>query len=488
MEIKSEVAVGIENLGNDTLNYVFSFLDNKSLTQLRKTSHFFQASTRKELIRRLEARLNSIKIITAKNNSFFIIEGRVWFCGINPFRLSGLDEWERYTPTLVPDLKDVQTVSADGSILFIVKKEGTVWGKGQNNFLGQLGLGDQFEVPNLTCISDLTDIADVSTSGGHTIFLKNDGTVWVCGHNAVGELGLGDKEKRVTPEKISGFTNVNAIMAADRKSVFLKKDGTVWVCGYNAEDRLGINGNQYLLKPEQIPELNDVKEIAGAHGHLIFLKKDGTVLVCGSNDYGQLGLSTMTGILKLQQIPELTGVKKIVTGDEYSLFLKEDGTVWRCGKNLNNQYASQNNFLFELKQISQLTDINTLVGSADHAIFFKKDGSFYSYGSNICGQLGLGHANNNLLPANEWSYGFNAWSQVQLTPKNTKNISGKIQSLSFEKAVSLLQKLKQEENEAISLQELQNMKHTNTSGQHTNKRKRDKDSEDNHFDQSSCSF
>ena len=67
---------------------------------------------------------------------------------------------------------------------------------------------------------------------GHSLILKNDGTLWGCGWNSYGQLGLGDNYNRTT------FTQVTTNIVNDVKSVYcgyqhnfiLKNNGTLWGC------------------------------------------------------------------------------------------------------------------------------------------------------------------------------------------------------------------------------------------------------------------
>ena len=86
----------------------------------------------------------------------------------------------------------------------ILKNDGTLWGCGRNIY-GQLGLGNTNYITTFTEITTNTDdIKQIYCGDYHTFILKNDGTLWGCGKNDYGQLGLGDKTNR------NVFTEINA--------------------------------------------------------------------------------------------------------------------------------------------------------------------------------------------------------------------------------------------------------------------------------------
>ena len=77
-------------------------------------------------------------------------------------------------------------------------------------------------------------------------------------------------------------------------TILLKKDGTVWVCGRNTYGQLGNDSTTDQKTLIQMPNGENVKQIAGGAYHTIILKNDGTVWGCGYNYHGQLGDDTTT--------------------------------------------------------------------------------------------------------------------------------------------------------------------------------------------------
>lgn len=206
----------------------------------------------------------------------------------------------------------------------LLKQDGTVWAWGHNEY-GQLGDGTTTNRlnANLKCnregcipgdgttpvqVSGLKGVTAIAAGGGHTVALKNDGTVWAWGSNDHGLLGDGTTTDRYAPVQVSGLTGVTAIAASGTHTVALKNDGTVWVWGLMIPDD--------ATTPVQVPGLTGVTAIA-AGSFTVALKNDGTVWMFA-------GVKPEKAI----QVRELTGVTAIAADGTHMVALKNDGTIW----------------------------------------------------------------------------------------------------------------------------------------------------------------
>ena len=96
--------------------------------------------------------------------------------------------------------------------------------------------------------------------------------------------------------------------AGNFHSLFLKNDGSLWAMGYNLYGQLGNGTNNSLANsfPIQIVP-NGVTAVAGGLGglggtHSLFIKSDGSLWGMGNNAYGQLGTGTYVNTNRPQQI------------------------------------------------------------------------------------------------------------------------------------------------------------------------------------------
>jgi len=135
--------------------------------------------------------------------------GTLWAWGYNGFGGLGLgDITHRSSPVQVGSRTDWKYV-ASGYISLAVKTDGTLWSWGRNDLYGCLGLGDLTHRSSPCQVGSGTDwkVVNVSSSTGHSLALKNDGTLWSWGYNGFGTLGLGDRTDRSSPCQIGSGTN-----------------------------------------------------------------------------------------------------------------------------------------------------------------------------------------------------------------------------------------------------------------------------------------
>lgn len=93
---------------------------------------------------------------------------------------------------------------------FLLKSDGSLWARGRNDS-GQLGDGSTTAKSNNTYsqpeeaefgVKILEDVQAASGGASHTLILKKDGSLWACGDNQYGQLGDGTTVQRLTPVKI----------------------------------------------------------------------------------------------------------------------------------------------------------------------------------------------------------------------------------------------------------------------------------------------
>lgn len=204
--------------------------------------------------------LNGIIDISAGvNHAIFLkADSTVYVCGRNPYGQLGVSSIV-VTPTAVQlvGLTKIKAIVAAESHSLFLKNDGTVWVCG-NNLAGQLGTGDFSKRKTPIKINNFNNIVAIAAGKEYSLFLKSDGTVWACGNNANGQLGIGNSNSNISiPVQIPGLSGITAIEAGNFHSLFLKNDGTLWAVGKNLFGELG-NGQSLVFDnstPTQVQSL-----------------------------------------------------------------------------------------------------------------------------------------------------------------------------------------------------------------------------------------
>ncbi len=239
-------------------------------------------------------------IATGYNHSLFLKnDSTVWACGYNGDGELGdgtKGGWKTI-PERVGNLTGIVSVAVGYDHSLFVKSDGTVWACG-SNIGGQLGDGSFTERDSPVQVSSLTGIKTVAAGGYCSFFIKNNGDVWACGEDGA-RLGIGPVAGTTTPVHVNSLNGIKAIATGltffGGHTLFLKNDGTVWACGSNLYGQLGDGTTTDQFYPVQDSSLTGISEVATGDYHSLFFKSDdGSVWACGRNDFGQLGDGTTT--------------------------------------------------------------------------------------------------------------------------------------------------------------------------------------------------
>jgi len=341
--------------------------------------------------------------------------GTIWACGDNEHGQLGLGNKGAATNKLfltrVGTDTDWSKISVGGFNSIGIKTNKTMWVWGDNKY-GQLGIvtwGTDKTIP--TQVNTATDWESATSGGYHTIALKTDGSIWVCGRNNYGQLGFGDTEPRTVFIRI-GSDNDWSIIAAGGiavgeqtdggHTISIKTNGTLWGWGWNEEGQLGLNDTNNRNTPTQIGTNSDWSMITCGSYHTIVLKIDGTIWGCGENEWGQLGLGNTNSPLTLTEIGSDSDWNEISAGIRHSVGHKTNNTIWSWGYNFFGQLGLGNSGSITTRynptKIEIDSDWNKITCGYYHTLSIKNNNTIWGWGWNGIGQLGLGNLDDRLTP------------------------------------------------------------------------------------------
>ena len=283
-----------------------------------------------------------------------------------------------------------QTMTADGHQSILVCSNGSIIGTGAN---GQGQLGSTTYIPNdgMQILLE-NDWEKVATGTNHTLFIKNDGTLWTSGDNSSGQLGLGDYVSRDVPEQIGTDSDWVFIDAGYYTSFAIKANGTLWSWGFSSEGALGLGGIGFSNVPAQVGVLDDWVQVSSLRNHTVGLRGDGTLWAWGQNDSGQLGDGTSISKFEPTNVAAFESWALISAGGGHSLALTNSGALWGCGSNLQGQLGQGDavNYLVDYTVLDNSGSYLKIGAGSQHSIVLKEDGTLWSFGANGFGQLGNG--------------------------------------------------------------------------------------------------
>ncbi len=342
----------------------------------------------------------------------------------------------------VPPISDAVSVKNGSTHSLALKKNGTVWAWGRNNY-GQLGNGTTNNATSPIQVSGLTNVVQIAIGITHSLALDSTYKVYAWGNNNQGQLGDGTTIKKLVPTLVlapAGSTNSvylnNVIRIAAGNSHNLAAVGVVsgggvasfsgvqaiYAWGFNNNGQLGdgttinrsiptkaTNNGGVIVGGEMVSLSGDIA--AGGY-HSLSLNKDGTLNAWGLNGNGQLGDGTTinrlipTRVINESGVPATTlgGVTTISAGGSHSLVAKSNSTVRAWGANTYGQLGDgttvNKNFPITVASpngapTGMLAAAVAAGGSHSLAV---SNGGVYAWGYNAYGQLGDGTTSNRSIP------------------------------------------------------------------------------------------
>lgn len=297
-----------------------------------------------------------------------------------------------YRPTPLPIASGVTRMSCHEDHTLFIKEDGSLWALGYNGS-GEFGNGTYTFTAQGSPVPVTSGgpVLQVATGSGHSLFLRADGTAWSMGSNGNGQLGLGTTSSSNTPKQV--MAGAVQVVAGSYHSHFLKADGTLWAAGYNYYGQLGDGSTTQRNAPVQVA--SGVASVSTRNNHTLLVKTDGTLWAAGNNTSGQLGDGTFNQ--HLGPVPIASGVSYCSAGYYHSIFRKTDGTWWAMGSNDYGELGDGSTTR-RLTPVNLGSGIRQAAAGGQTSLWVKDDGFLRVMGLNSNGQAGLGHLNELAAP------------------------------------------------------------------------------------------
>lgn len=327
----------------------------------------------------LQNRMRWQQAVVTNNTIYSVaIDGSLW-------QWDGYDTW---VLTRVGRATDWQTLSAGPDYVLAIRRNGTLWGWGQNIY-GQLGEPvAQYPYPNISGdaprqIGTATTWRQVAAGkGSHAVGLQQDGTLWAWGQNTYGQLGAARYYHTAiasAPTQVGTAHDWVNIAAHKQHSLGQRADGSVWGWGaYEREVSMVAADTLGRIFPVGSPAV--VQLAAGAEFSAV-IRADGSLWTWGSNSSGQLGQGNYQSNDQPRAIDASCDWAQVSAAGEQVLAIKRNGSLWAWGASFGRQAEPG---ISELPATPQAVDAARdwkmvfAVGSSS-AFGLKTDGSLWTW-------------------------------------------------------------------------------------------------------------
>ncbi len=233
---------------------------------------------------------------------------------------------------------------------FALKKDGTLWAWGLNNF-GRLGIGSAAQrILQPTQVGTATNWVKVRAGGVSGGGIQSDGSLWIWGGSPkFGNSSKNSSQDLLSPVRISADTNWVDLSVAYNLWLGIKSDGTLWAWGKNAH--LFTDAPQSACEtPTQIGTNTDWQSVSSSIGgtfHLFHLlrKRDGSFWIMHAPNYSNMSFKRVDFPKDIVAFDGRSGTAAVLT---------RDGEVWTCGIVLGKQTTKDKVWNFLREQLYRL--------------------------------------------------------------------------------------------------------------------------------------
>lgn len=269
--------------------------------------------------------------------------GQAWASGSNTYgQLGNGNTTNASSPvSVLGGISDWTQLSAGVYHSAGVRANGQVWSWGRNN-QGQLGVGNLTNTSSpASVVGGFTDWVQVTTGKQHTVALRANGTAWSWGYNSSGELGTGNNTRQSSPVSVvGGITNWVQLSTTYGHTLGVRADGTAWAWGVGLRGVLGDGTASGRSSPVAVAGgFTDWVQVSAGRNHSTGIRANGTAWAWGYNSStGFLGVnSTASSILSpASVVGGFTDWVQLSSGfDVFTVGVRANGTAWSWGAGSN---------------------------------------------------------------------------------------------------------------------------------------------------------
>jgi hypothetical protein len=261
-------------------------------------------------------------------------DGTIWAWGAN-FRgqlgdgryggmLSNGTFNEEHLPVHTVDGTDWVRVQAGFTTGYALKRDGTLWAWGLNNF-GQLGIGSWADSPKAVQVGTATNWAKIRSRGVSAAGIQSDGSLWIWGGSPrLGNTTPQSSQNLLVPVRFTSGTNWVDVAVAFNLWLAVKSDGTLWAWGRDAHTFTGASPDA-CETPTQIGHETDWQSIRSSRGgdYDLLRKRDGTFWIMDASHEDRP--------LKFSKVGLPPNIVAWDAGGGAVAAITEEGEVWTCG-------------------------------------------------------------------------------------------------------------------------------------------------------------
>jgi len=264
-------------------------------------------------------------------------DGTVWSWGGNyKGQLGpGLDPTGMATNRIVPLEKtpvrrlagnDWVQIIAGYAASFGLKRDGTLWAWGLNNF-GQLGIGSLISSILPVQVGNATNWIKICEGGVSAAGIQSDGSLWIWGGSPqLGNRAPGSTQNLLVPTRFGSNTNWADVSVAFNLWLGIKSDGSLWAWGRIAHQFTGDAPDNFDT-PTRIGRDSDWASVYSSDGGFYHLlrRRDGSFWI--------LDLTGRTsGSMRLTRLDLPDDIVAFEARGRAAAFITSGGAIWTCGQ------------------------------------------------------------------------------------------------------------------------------------------------------------